>query len=109
MFAIKLIIIIHIGMRIVFNTLSDSESRIQGNLSQQLSWHYILLGDAITEMLSAFGMILLMTVTISFEESSLNLMIQASQSHQQVDDDEEGRDAGEGVEMETVQQPLVNK
>jgi hypothetical protein len=33
MFAIKLIIIIHIGMRIVFNTLSDSESRIQGNLS----------------------------------------------------------------------------
>jgi hypothetical protein len=31
-------------------------------------------------MLSAFGMILLMTVTISFEESSLNLMIQEGQA-----------------------------
>lgn len=107
MFAIKLIIIIHIGMRIVFNTLSDSESRIQGNLSQQLSWHYILLGDAITEIFSAFGMILLMTVTFSFEESSLNLMIQEGQARQHVDDDDE--DAA-GVEMEDVKKaPLVNK
>ena len=77
MFSIKLILILHIGMRIVFNTLSDSESRVQGNLKQQLSWHYILLGDAITEMFSAFGMILLMMVTMSFEEDSLNFLTQS--------------------------------
>ena len=50
-------------------------------------------------------MILLMTVTISFEESSLNLMIQEGQARQQVDEEEEE----EGVEMEQVQQPLVKK
>ena len=32
MFSIKMILILHIGMRIVFNSLSDSEARIQGNL-----------------------------------------------------------------------------
>ncbi len=29
---------------------------------------YILLGDAISEMFSAFGMILLMVITFTFEE-----------------------------------------
>ena len=77
MFSIKMILILHIGMRIVFNSLSDSESRVQGNLKQQLSWHYILLGDAITEMFSAFGMIMLMVVTMTFEEDSLNFMNQS--------------------------------
>jgi hypothetical protein len=67
LFLIKMIIFLHIGMRIIMNILSDSESRIQGNLNQQISWVYILLGDAITEMFSAFGMILLMTITFTFE------------------------------------------
>ena len=36
-------------------------------MTQQISWVYILLGDAITEMFSAFGMILLMYITFTFE------------------------------------------
>ena len=49
------------------NTLSDTGSRMQGNVAEQISWVYILLGDAITEMFSAFGMIILMTITFTFE------------------------------------------
>ena len=67
LFMVKMIIMLHIGLRIVMNTLSDSEARVQGNLKMQISWVYILLGDAITEILSAFGMILLMTITFTFE------------------------------------------
>lgn len=67
LFMVKLIIMLHIGLRIVMNSLSDSGARVQGNLTQQVSWVYILLGDAITEMFSAFGMILLMTITFTFE------------------------------------------
>jgi hypothetical protein len=49
-------------------------------------------------MFSAFGMILLMTVTFSFEESSLNLMIQQDQSRSHLySEDEE-----DGVELEDV-------
>jgi len=109
MFAIKLIIMLHIGLRIVFNTLSDTESRIQGNLNQQLSWHYILLGDAITEMFSAFGMILLMTITFNFEESSIQLLLQEKQSGYTPEDYD--NDAEEGVEMAggQVKQPLMDR
>lgn len=67
LFLVKMIIMLHIGLRIVMNVLSDSSSNVQGNLSQQISWVYILLGDAITEIFSAFGMILLMTITFTFE------------------------------------------
>jgi hypothetical protein len=70
-FGMKMIIFLHIGMRMVMNVMSDSSSSIQGNLSQQVSWVYILLGDAITEMLSAFGMILLLTVTFNFEAEAM--------------------------------------
>lgn len=70
MFLMKMIIMLHLGLRILMNTLSDSGSRIQGNLSQQISWIYILLGDSITEMFSAFGMILLLTITFTFEASA---------------------------------------
>lgn len=67
LFLMKMIIFLHIGLRILMNILSDSGSRVQGNLAMQVSWVYILLGDAITEMFSAFGMILLMTITFTFE------------------------------------------
>jgi hypothetical protein len=67
LFIMKVIIFLHIGLRILMNILSDSSSRVQGNLTMQVGWVYILLGDAITEMFSAFGMILLMTITFTFE------------------------------------------
>jgi hypothetical protein len=67
LFLIKMIVSLHVGLRIIMNILSDSESRIQGNLSMQISWVYILLGDAMTEMMSAFGMTLLMIITYKFE------------------------------------------
>ena len=67
LFMVKFIIMLHIGLRVVFNILSDSSSQTQGNLSQQISWMYILLGDGITEVISAFGMILLMVITYTFE------------------------------------------
>lgn len=70
-FGMKMIIFLHIGMRMVMNVMSDSAPSIQGNLSQQISWVYILLGDAITEMLSAFGMILLLTITFNFEAEAM--------------------------------------
>jgi len=120
MFAIKLIIMLHIGLRIVFNTLSDSESRIQGNLTQQLSWHYILLGGAITEMCSAFGMMLLMTITFNFEESSIQLLLQEKCKPPYTlllfiesgyaPEDYGNDDAEEGVEMvdNGGGQPLIN-
>ncbi len=72
MFLMKMIIMLHIGLRILMNILSDSESRVQGNLTMQISWVYILLGDSITEMFSAFGMIILLTITFTFEASAKN-------------------------------------
>jgi hypothetical protein len=67
LFMVKFIIMLHVGLRIVFNVLSDSSSINQGSTGQQISWMYILLGDGITEMFSAFGMILLMVITYTFE------------------------------------------
>lgn len=54
-FIMKLIVFLHLSLRIIMNSLSDSGAKVQGNVEQQVSWVYILLGDAITEMLSAFG------------------------------------------------------
>jgi hypothetical protein len=78
-FGMKMIIFLHIGMRMVMNVMSDSAPSIQGNLAQQISWVYILLGDAITEMLSAFGMILLITVTFNFEAEAMIFIHQENQ------------------------------
>ena len=35
-FGMKMIIFLHIGMRMVMNVMSDSSASIQGNLSQQV-------------------------------------------------------------------------
>jgi hypothetical protein len=53
-------------------------------------------------MLSAFGMILLMTVTISFEESSLNLMIKEPFVPKRVDEEKKND------EIELEEKPLIN-
>jgi hypothetical protein len=70
-FGMKMVITLHIGMRMVMNVMSDSAPSVQGNMAQQISWVYILLGDAITEMFSAFGMILLLTITFNFEAEAM--------------------------------------
>jgi hypothetical protein len=70
LFMVKFIIMLHIGLRVIMNVLSDSGASVQGNLEQQISWMYILLGDGFTEMLSAFGMILLMVITYTFEANA---------------------------------------
>jgi len=77
-FLMKMIICLHIGLRIVMNILSDSGARVQGNLQMQISWVYILLGDAITEMFSAVGMIMLMTITFTFEKEAKQFIHQES-------------------------------
>ena len=75
-FLMKLIIFLHLSLRIIMNSLSDSGAKVQGNITQQVSWVYILLGDAITEMLSASGMILLMTCTFRFEALAKTYLLQ---------------------------------
>jgi hypothetical protein len=102
-FGMKMIIFLHIGMRSVMNVMSDSAPSIQGNLSQQISWVYILLGDAITEMLSAFGMILLLTVTFNFEAEAMIFIHQENQqklNHLVNEEEEEEEDEEEEVEMQ---------
>lgn len=69
-FLMKMIICLHIGLRIVMNILSDSAASRQGNLKEQIEWVYILMGDAITEMFSALGMIMLMVITFTFEKEA---------------------------------------
>ena len=99
-FGMKMVITLHIGMRMIMNVLSDSGTSVQGNLAQQISWIYFLLGDAITEMLSAFGMILLLTITFSFEAEAMIYIHQENQqklSH--LIDGEEEEDEEEEVEM----------
>ena len=75
-FVMKLIIFLHLSLRIVMNSLSDSSSKVQAYVGQQISWVYILLGDAITEILSAFGMVLLCTITFKFEALAKTYLIQ---------------------------------
>ena len=101
-FGMKMIISLHIGMRMVMNVMSDSAPSIQGNLSQQISWVYILLGDAITEMLSAFGMILLLTVTFNFEAEAMIFIHQENQQklNPLVEEEEEGEEEEEEEEVE---------
>lgn len=104
-FGMKMIIFLHIGMRMVMNVMSDSGPSIQGNLSQQISWVYILLGDAITEMLSAFGMILLITVTFNFEAEAMIFIHQENQqklSHL-IDENGEGEEYDEEEEEVEMQ------
>ena len=109
-FGMKMIIFMHIGMRMVMNVMSDSAPSIQGNLSQQISWVYILLGDAITEMFSAFGMILLITVTFNFEAEAMIFIHQENQqklSHliNEKEEEEEDEDEEEEVEMQAKPTP----
>lgn len=109
-FGMKMIIFLHIGMRMVMNVMSDSAPSIQGNLAQQISWVYILLGDAITEMLSAFGMILLITVTFNFEAEAMIFIHQENQqklSHliNEKEEEEEYDEEEEEVEMQAKPAP----
>lgn len=71
MFLLKLILILHLCLRIVMNSLSDSGSKVQATLDQQTTWIYILFGDAITELFSAFGMLLLLTVTFTVDSLAI--------------------------------------
>jgi hypothetical protein len=110
-FGMKMIIFLHIGMRMVMNVMSDSAPSIQGNLAQQISWVYILLGDAITEMLSAFGMILLITVTFNFEAEAMMFIHQENQqklSHL-INEKEEEEEYDEEEEVEMQAKPATGK
>eukprot|EP00347_Sterkiella_histriomuscorum_P009994 403339091 len=78
-FLMKLILILHISLRIVMNSMSDSSSKEQATFAQQMSWIYILFGDSITELLSAFGMILLVTLTFKFDSMALQYNQQSEQ------------------------------
>ena len=81
-FLLKLILILHLSLRIVMNSLSDSGSKVQATIEQQTSWIYILFGDAITEMFSAFGMLLLLTTTFSIDSQAIQYHNQSSKPHQ---------------------------
>ena len=70
-FLMKFILILHLSLRIVMNSMSDSSAKEQATQEQHLSWIYILFGDSITELLSAFGMILLVTLTFKFDSMAL--------------------------------------
>ena len=70
-------------------------------LAQQITWVYILLGDAITEMLLAFGMILLLKVTFNFEAEAMIFIHQENQQkfNHLVDEEEDGEEEEE-VDMQ---------
>lgn len=70
-FMMKFILMLHLGLRIVMNSMSDSSSKEQATTAQMTSWIYILFGDAISEVLSAFGLILLVTLTFKFDSMGL--------------------------------------
>ncbi|CDW77045.1 UNKNOWN [Stylonychia lemnae] len=70
-FLMKFILVLHLGLRIVMNSMSDSSNKEQATTGQQISWIYILFGDAITELLSAFGMIILITLTFKFDSMAI--------------------------------------